>query len=165
VHHYVKQQQAKRPCFCVGQQTTNLLQQHGFEVVATAFSAKDLGDLLQSQYDNASFTFVCGAQRRPELPTILNQMAVMWNEYPIYATHATAVEAPNNPVAVLFFSPSAVASFQEKNSLQPETPYFCLGSTTAQSVKETGMPHIYNPKEPDTKVLIDLLIQHLKTAC
>ncbi|OYU83461.1 MAG: hypothetical protein CFE24_11205 [Flavobacterium sp. BFFFF2] len=165
VQYYVKQNSAKRPCFCVGQQTSNLLQKLGFEVVAMAFSAQYLGELLQVKYYNGSFTFVCGVQRRPELPYMLDQMAVTWNQYPIYETIATPVEAPNNPSAVLFFSPSAVASFQEKNALYPETPYFCVGATTAQSLREVGSFQIYIADKPDTKVLINLLIQHLKTAC
>ena len=56
--------------FCVGSKTKLALESHGFNVLYSANSAKNLGEYLVNNYATHSFTLVVGKQRREELPNI-----------------------------------------------------------------------------------------------
>jgi uroporphyrinogen-III synthase len=61
---------------------------------------------------------------------------------------------------ILFFSPSAIASFLEKNEMKNET-CFCIGTTTAK-VLENKTKNIVIASKPTLEHVIDVVIQFYK---
>ncbi|UMY66316.1 MULTISPECIES: uroporphyrinogen-III synthase [unclassified Flavobacterium] len=125
----------RRPVFCVGAKTADLLDQRGFTVLASEDDAAHLSDHIIDGYRDASFTFFSGAMRLDTLPTQLSSAGVRFNEIEVYETDLTPVKVEVPIDGILFFSPSAVASFVRANTLSTQT-CFCIGATTASAVAQ-----------------------------
>ncbi|WP_340064387.1 uroporphyrinogen-III synthase [Ascidiimonas aurantiaca] len=121
--------------FCVGDKTRELALASGFNVIEHAYDAKSLANLLIKKHASKHFIFFCGETRRDELPDMLNEHTVSLEEIPVYRTRETPKQISGKFDGVLFFSPSAVRSFIQKNTLKQEMA-FCIGKTTEQEVKK-----------------------------
>ena len=117
-------------CFCVGEKTAELLSNHGFHIQEIADYGKDLAKIITEKYQNETFTFFCGNKRRDELPEILTQENIKFQEIEVYKTSLNPQSFQQEFDGILFFSPSAVQSFTAKNKLKNSTA-FCIGNTTA----------------------------------
>ena len=136
VKSIVEQQLINQPenytVFCVGKKTKTTLEQAGFFVVAVFEAAIDLAEfLVASEYNN--FDFFCGNRRMDTLPQRLQQAGKSYRELVVYTTVNQAVKIETPFYGILFFSPSAVESFFEKNTLGAQ-PCFCIGNTTATAL-------------------------------
>jgi len=123
-----------RVALCVGKKTKWLLEENGFHVMAMAQSAEELGKIIAEQYKNLRFHWLTGNQRRNELPEILKRKNVRFTELTVYETVANPRKIDTTFDGILFFSPSAVSSFIQKNSLSGTA--FCIGKTTAEEVQK-----------------------------
>lgn len=123
-----------RKCFCVGEKTRALLEQNGFEVIASSDYASELASIICNQYVKGSFTFFCGNLRRDILPDSLRLAGITFEEVEVYETRLTPHKAAGDLNGILFFSPSGVQSFLKENRLQDEV-CFCIGSTTAKALR------------------------------
>lgn len=120
--------------FCVGEKTTALLEKNDLKVVKTAQNGQKLGLFITKNYKNESFSYFCGKQRRDELPSILKEATITFEEIVIYETHLNKRVFNRTFDGVLFFSPSAVQAFVSQNKAQ--TTAFCIGETTANKARE-----------------------------
>ena len=123
----------RRPCFCVGERTADLLDVVGFTVIEIADNAAALGMIIEQKYKNESFTFFSGNLRLETLPGWFNEWNIDSNEITVYETALTPVKVENAD-GILFFSPSGVDSFLTANELKEQT-CFCIGDTTAGALK------------------------------
>lgn len=123
-----------KKCFCVGQKTKDLLEQNNFEVIQYSDYAAELASIICNQYSKNSFTFFCGNIRRDVLPDALRLALIKLDEMMVYETILTPSKINFVPNAILFFSPSGVESYLEKNKIKHEV-CFCIGNTTAQTLK------------------------------
>lgn len=73
-------------CFCVGEKTASLLQKHHYNIQETANYGKELAEVISQKYRDKNFTFFCGNQRREELPSILRDENVIFQEIEVYQT-------------------------------------------------------------------------------
>ncbi|MAW96082.1 MAG: uroporphyrinogen-III synthase [Leeuwenhoekiella sp.] len=121
-------------CFCVGSKTEALLLKNGLKVVKTGQNASELADFITKNYKNEHFCFFCGNKRRDELPQILNENRLRFQEIEVYKTSLNNKKFEQKFDAVLFFSPSGVQSFAQQNSLE-NTLAVCIGNTTAAEVQ------------------------------
>lgn len=121
-------------CFCVGDRTTGLLENNGFSVLETAIDSKTLGETIVGEYYNFDFHYFCGESRRDELPDILEKNKIVLTEIPVYRTTPNLKKFDRQFDVVLFFSPSGVRSFLEKNKAA-DTLACCIGPTTADEAK------------------------------
>ena len=121
--------------FCVGDKTRELALASGFNVTEHAHDAKSLAELLIKKHADKRFIFFCGETRRDELPDMLHEHTVSFEEIPVYRTRETPLHVSGAFDGILFFSPSAVNSFMQKNTLQGQMA-FCIGKTTEQEVKK-----------------------------
>lgn len=121
--------------FCVGEKTSSLLRAKGLEVTKRADYGSELGKIISERYSQSGFTFFCGKKRRPELPGILREDLIQFNEVQLYDTELTPTKIDRNFKAILFFSPSAVESFCTVNDLSESTA-FCIGTTTAAEARK-----------------------------
>ncbi len=140
----------RRPVFCVGTKTADLLDQRGFTVLASEDNAAHLSDHIIGTYRDASFTFFSGTMRLDTLPTRLSSAGVQCNEIEVYETDLTPVKLDTPVDGILFFSPSAVTSFVRANTLSTQT-CFCIGATTASAVAQYSTDS--NPVIPTNTVI------------
>ncbi|MFD1094444.1 uroporphyrinogen-III synthase [Salegentibacter chungangensis] len=124
-----------RDCFCVGRKTEDLLKKHNFKVLETAHYGKDLAELIVKNYKDRSFHFFSGNKRRDELPEILKKNDVNLNETQVYKTSLNIQKIDRDFDGIMFFSPSAVQSYTEKNPVR-DSALFCIGETTANEAKK-----------------------------
>lgn len=121
-------------CYCVGKKTESLLLKKGLNVVKMAKNGEELANYLIKTVKNEAFLHICGNLTRPELPTLLKNNGISYKQLRVYNTQLNPRSFDAAADAILFFSPSGVASFTAKNHITVET-VFCIGSTTAASVK------------------------------
>lgn len=126
---------SKINAFCVGKKTADLLEQHGFSVIASTDYAADLGKLIVEKYRDQSFLFLSGSRRRDVLPEILKKNNIRYKEIITYTTKLSPKRFERSFDGILFFSPSGVESFTALNRLQKSVA-FCIGETTATAAKK-----------------------------
>ena len=119
--------------FCVGLKTKSLLEENGFTVLAYTGYAADLAEIIALVYGKERYTFFCGNLRRDELPNILKENGVLYNEIKVYETALMPQKIKKQPDGILFFSPSAVESYLKSNTIKEEM-CFCIGETTAEAL-------------------------------
>lgn len=150
----------EKECLCVGKQTRKFLKKKGFKVLAQAENAKELGKLIAKDYNNRSFTFFSGSLRRNELPQLLTENDIVFNEIEVYETTLKSYKINVKTDAILFFSPSGVASFLNENQLE-EQDCFCIGKTTAKALEHKTKNCIVAP-QPSVEAVIETVINYYK---
>lgn len=124
----------KRKCFCVGEKTKALLEQNDFQVIEYSDYAAELASNIFNHYSKNSFTFFCATIRRDVLPDALRLAEIKLDEIMVYKTILTSHKIDFVPDGILFFSPSAIESYLQKNKIEDEV-CFCIGNTTAEALK------------------------------
>ena len=127
--------------FCVGEKSRQLLEQMGWEVLASFDYAKDLAPFLVEHYAQASFVFFCGAQRMNTLPNTLRAHHISLQEYIVYHTALTPKRLESPYDALLFFSPSAIESYLKDNEIGREK-LICIGETTYAALPKGSQGYI-----------------------
>ncbi|MGM0635510.1 MAG: uroporphyrinogen-III synthase [Bacteroidota bacterium] len=121
--------------FCVGKKTAQALEKLSVQVVEFTNYGKDLAELIATNYSDLQFDFFCGKQRRDSIPTILNAASVDFNEHHLYETKIQPKKWDKDFDAILFFSPSAVESFFQLNTVK-NSQLICIGKTTASAAQK-----------------------------
>lgn len=150
----------RRPCFCVGEKTAELLDEAGFTVVEIADTASGLAEIIKTGYKAETFTFFCGNLRLETLPMSLKAGGVAFNEIEAYDTVLNPQEIKTKIDGILFFSPSGVESYLSKNELHDEV-CFCIGETTAKALHGKTQ-NIIIANKPTAENVIIQCINHFK---
>jgi uroporphyrinogen-III synthase len=145
---------------CVGTKTKTVIEKKGFQVDETADYAEDLIGIIDQKYKGKTFTFFCGNIRRDTIPNYFKENQIAFEEVIVYKTKTHSKAISENFDGILFFSPSAIASFLEKNELKNET-CFCIGTTTAKAL-ENRTKNIIIASKPTLEHVIDEVIQFYK---
>lgn len=145
-----------KTCFCVGKKTKALLERNGFSVLETTEYGRELAHLIVKKHTDKKFIFFCGNKRREELPTILGEHGIVFEEIQVYKTHLNPKEFKQEFNGVLFFSPSQVKSFTQKNSLKNQTA-FCIGKTTAAEAEKHTKNTIIATKPTVENVIVQVV--------
>ena len=98
-------------------------------------NASELAHFIQKNYQNEAFWFFSGSKRRDEIPASFKNSKNTLFEVKTYKTTLNSVKFDQKWDGILFFSPSGVSSFTEKNTLGNST-IFCIGETTASEAKK-----------------------------
>ncbi len=147
-------------CLCVGSKTKSFLEKKGFTVIESADYAEDLIEVIDSKYKDNSFTFFCGNIRKNTIPNYFQENKIAYNEIVVYETKLKPHQIKKQFDGVLFFSPSGVNSFLEKNTLENKT-YFCIGTTTAKAL-ENRTKNIIIASQPTVENVITEVIKFYK---
>lgn len=134
-------------CFCVGEKTGVKLKENGQKVVKTTENAVKLAHFIIKNYENDSFSFVCGSRRRNDIPDLLKEEKIPVFELKTYKTELKPRYFNKKWSKIMFFSPSGVESFvngqkEGKTTSEMEPEYFsnttaiCIGETTATAAKK-----------------------------
>lgn len=149
-----------KKCFCVGENTSMLLIENDFEVLAHADYAAELASIICNQYSKISFTFFCGNMRRDFLPEALRLARVSLEEIEVYETILTPHSIDFKPNGILFFSPSGVKSYLQENKIENEN-CFCIGNTTAEALRDIT-PNRIIANQPTVESVIMKTIEQYK---
>ncbi|EIJ38467.1 uroporphyrinogen-III synthase [Galbibacter orientalis DSM 19592] len=147
-------------CFCVGDKTEAYLKKKGFSVTEKSYQAQALAEQIVRKHSEKEFTLFCGNIRREELPKLLKKNQIKLSEIEVYKTALTSKNMIRTYDGVLFFSPSAVESFAQRNLFE-ETTVFCIGKTTeAEARKHTN--NIITANRSTIENVIIQVIKHYK---
>ncbi len=124
------------------------------DVIAIAANAMELAKIIVSIEEVKAVSFLCGSRRRDELSQILKQHEVEVQEIEVYKTLITGSHVTTGYDGVLFFSPSAVESFFQKNKLKKNIPCFCIGNTTKNAVAEYSGNELIVASEPTQESIL-----------
>jgi uroporphyrinogen-III synthase len=130
---------------------------------AVAAAAKDAAELSEKIINDKSVkqvAFFCGNQRRDLLPSELKKNGINVEELTVYNTMENPQAVTKKYDGILFFSPSAVRSFFEKNKINAETILFAIGKTTAEELKNYSNNTTVISEIPDTQKLIADVIKY-----
>ncbi len=145
--------------YCVGRKTKRLIENRIGKVTHVARNAKKLADYLVEYMEGLDITYFCSNLRMDDLPTILSDHNIMVNEVEAYKTKHSPVKVSNSVKGVLFFSPSAIASYLLEN--RPDEIAYCIGETTAKEARK-HFSKVEVAKIPTTESLIDLVNKSFK---
>lgn len=122
--------------FCVGLKTKALLEKNGFKVVASKEYASELAEIIVNDFSKENFTFFSGNLRRETLSEAFQKANISFEEIEVYETILAPKKINAEVNAVLFFSPSGVESYLKENKIGNKKKCFCIGTTTAEALKE-----------------------------
>lgn len=148
--------------YCIGTTTNKLVAKYfGQEKIkGTANDAASLAELITEDRFIDEVIFFCGDQRRDELPAILQEHDIEVNEIEVYQTISIAHKIDKVYHGILFFSPSAVASFFKNNKLPDATILFSIGNTTANEIKKYSSNKIITSDEPGKEHLVMKMMEY-----
>lgn len=147
--------------FCVGLKTKALLEQNGFKVIASKEYALELSEVIIKDFSQENFTFFSGNLRRETLPEALKKANISLEEIEVYETILTP-QKTNVPVnGILFFSPSGVQSYLQENKITEEK-CFCIGTTTAEALKQITENIIIAKQQTVENVIIQCINYYTK---
>lgn len=143
--------------YCVGRRTKRLIEQKIGKVTHFEHNAKKLANYLVKYMDGKEVTYFCSDIRLDELPSILVQNNIKVNEIEAYQTKFDSIKVADSIEAAMFYSPSTVESFVQKNNL--EVIAFCIGETTAKEAKK-HFEDVRISKLPTVESVITLVNLH-----
>ena len=148
----------QKPIYCIGKKTGLLLAKNGQKVVKIAKNSLDLGLFILKNYQNESFSFFCGKSRVNDLEQILSVNDIQIQPVEIYETFPQPNIVKGHFEGIIFFSPSGVKGYAIHNGFE-DTHCFCLGSTTANAVREFTAKFT-TAKTPDEMQLFLSITKH-----
>lgn len=143
--------------YCVGRRTKRLVENKIGKVTHTENNAKKLAEYLVEYMEGTEVTYFCSDIRLDALPTILSENNLKVNEIEAYQTKYDGVKVNDSIEAVMFYSPSTVESFTQKNN--KEVIAFCIGETTAAEAKK-HFSDVRVAKVPTVESVIELVNEH-----
>ncbi len=120
-----------------------------------------LSRLKETFTQNTSFLFFCGNHRLDTLPLGLRDAGFVVEEYIVYRTELTPHKTVRDYACILFFSPSAVQSYFTVNNWNTGMVAVSIGPTTTHSLKQAGVGHILEGREPNEMAMLERLQEYL----
>ena len=120
--------------FCVGRRTKKLIQQKIGPINHAEKNAEKLAEYLSKEMKGNSVTYFCSDLRLDTLTKILTENEIIVNEVEAYKTMYSPEVVSEKIVGVLFYSPSTIESYLQKNTT--DTVAFCIGESTAKEARK-----------------------------
>lgn len=143
--------------YCVGRRTKRLVENKIGKVKHTEKNAQKLAEYLVDYIEGTDVTYFCSDIRLDALPTILADNNINVNEVEAYQTKYDSFEVDETVESVMFYSPSTVDSFVQKN--KPEVIAFCIGETTAKQARK-HFKDVRVAKVPTVESVIELVNEY-----
>ena len=145
--------------FCVGQKTRELLEKFGFKVIQMSENADALAHFLVEKYKKNSFSFFCGRKRRSVIESLFKKNNITIEIHELYDTLFINKKFKSPFDGIIFFSPSAVLSFFENNKWPKDSHGFCIGKSTAETLKKYTTNYS-EAKHPNEDQLLQTIIYY-----
>jgi|TARA_B100001996_G_scaffold270607_2_gene211717 uroporphyrinogen-III synthase len=150
----------KMPHYCVGENTKSLLLKNGQKVIKTAINSYKLALFIQKNAKNEHFNFCRGSIKNINFSKFFEKNEISLSEIPVYKTSLTPKNLNMKFDGIMFFSPSAVESFNQKNNIG-DSFCFCIGKTTSSFAKNFTN-NILESKTPSINNVINQTINYFK---
>lgn len=157
LNSFTKDELNFRNIYCVGRRTKKLIEQRIGSVRHAEKNAQKLAEYLREKIKGQEVTYFCSDLRLDTLPTVLSENEITVNEVEAYKTMYSPADVNEKVSGVLFYSPSTVESYVQKNSTDKVA--FCIGVSTANEAKK----HFENVKiaqVPTVESVIELVNLH-----
>ncbi len=150
--------------YTMGGTTKDLLQHHWSELsdLVVADDASVLADKIIDE-NPIEVVFFCGNIRRDELPEKLKGAFIKVDEVKVYDTVLTSKRVEGEYDGILFFSPSAVESFFQGNTVAKHTVLFAIGNTTASTIRQYCENTVITADQPGKDHLVERTIGYFNT--
>ncbi len=145
--------------YCVGRKTKRLIEQKIGKVTHYENDAKKLAAYLVEYIDGTEVTHFCSDIRLDTLSEILEDNHIKVTDIEAYKTVLNPKEIEDAIEGVMFYSPSNVQSYMQKNFARETTTAYCIGDTTATEAKK-HFKDIRIAKIPTVESVIDLVNEH-----
>ncbi len=132
--NFTKEELNFKNIFCVGRRTKKMIQQKIGPVNHTEKNAERLAEYLSKEMKGDSVTYFCSDLRLDTLSKILTENKIEVNEVEAYKTMYSPELVSESIDGMLFFSPSAVNSYLQKNTTDKVA--FCIGASTAKEAQK-----------------------------
>jgi hydroxymethylbilane synthase len=143
--------------YCVGRRTKRLIEQRIGPVKYTAKNAKALANHLVEFMDGTEVSYFCSDIRLDDLTVVLEENNIKVQEIEAYSTKLEAPKLNSSIEGVMFYSPSTIKSFLQKN--KPECAAYCIGESTATEARK-HFKEVLVAKIPTVESVIELVNQN-----
>jgi uroporphyrinogen-III synthase len=152
--------------FCMGGATKELVNKFfgAKSIAATARDADTLSAKIIADKETGEVVFFCGDQRLDNLPETLHAGKKNLKELVVYTTVNTPKLIEKNYDGIVFFSPSAVHSFFDVNTIATDVTIFAIGKTTAAAAHTYVENELVTSKWPGKEQMIEQVIQYYEKA-
>ncbi len=144
--------------YCVGRRTKRLVEKRIGKVTHTENNAKNLADYLVEYIEGTNITYFCSNLRLNYLPDTLQKNKITITEVEAYQTKYDGTLVPETTEGILFYSPSTVEAFIQKNNKR-DSIAFCIGESTANEAKK-HFTDVRIAKVPTVESVIELVNNH-----
>ncbi len=134
LHNFTEDQLQFKNIYCVGRRTKKLIEQKIGKVPHYERNAARLATYLINEISDRQVTYFCSDLRLDTLPKTLNENNITVNEIIAYKTMYSPEKIDTKINGVLFFSPSTVKSYMQKNNANKIA--FCIGESTAREARK-----------------------------
>ena len=155
--------QAGQSVYCVGHATMAEVKA-SFPAVVIAGTGRDaatVAECIINAHEKA-VTFFCGNLRMDSLPSLLANAGIALTEVVVYQTVPTPVIVKKDYDAILFFSPSGVASYFAINDIAPDATVFAIGRTTAAALQNACANKIIIAPKPEKAEVLRAAIEYFQ---
>ena len=143
--------------YCVGRRTKRLVEQKIGKVKHTEKNAENLAKYLVENMEGNEVTYFRSNLSLDTLPSILKERNIKINSIEAYQTKYNGIKVNEHVEGVMFYSPSTVESFVQKNN--KDVIAFCIGETTAQEARK-HFNDVRVAKIPTVESVIELVNEH-----
>lgn len=157
LHNFVKQELQFKNIYCVGRRTKKLIEQKIGAVAHAEKNAEKLAAYLSEHIKGQEVTYFCSDLRLDTLPKVLAENTIQVNEIEAYKTMYSPVDVSDNYSGVLFYSPSGVESYLQKNTADKTA--FCIGESTAKEARK-HFENVHVAKLPSVESVLELVNAH-----
>ena len=155
--YFVKQELQFKNIYCVGRRTKKLIEQKIGAVAHAEKNAEKLAAYLSEHIKGQEVTYFCSDLRLDTLPEVLAENTIQVNEIEAYKTMYSPVDVSDNYSGVLFYSPSGVESYLQKNTADKTA--FCIGESTAKEARK-HFENVHVAKLPSVESVLELVNAH-----
>ncbi|CAA0177123.1 hydroxymethylbilane synthase [Tenacibaculum maritimum] len=134
LHNFSPEELHFKNIYCVGRRTKKLIEQKIGKVAHSERNAEKLAAFLSDKIKGEEVTYFCSNLRLETLPKVLAENNIVVNEVEVYKTMYSPVQVAEKVNGILFYSPSTVASYIEKNKANKIA--FCIGESTAKEARK-----------------------------
>ncbi|MFL0089726.1 hydroxymethylbilane synthase [Tenacibaculum maritimum] len=134
LHNFSREELQFKNIYCVGRRTKKLIEQKIGKVAHSERNAEKLAAYLSDKIKGEEVTYFCSNLRLETLPKVLAENNIVVNEVEVYKTMYSPVQVAEKVNGILFYSPSTVASYIEKNKANKIA--FCIGESTAKEARK-----------------------------
>ncbi|QMU63936.1 MAG: hydroxymethylbilane synthase [Flavobacteriaceae bacterium] len=157
LNSFTKSELKFKNIFCVGRRTRKLIEQKIGPVKHSEKNAEKLAAYLSKELKGQEVTYFCSDLRLDTLPAILSENGITVNEIEAYKTVYSPSDVRDNVSGVLFYSPSTVESYVQKNNTDKVA--FCIGESTAKAARKY-FSIVEVAKVPTVESVIELVNLH-----